>query len=283
MQANGNAASAVRTTAVRVGLVLAKVLCAFAVLILMATMVVAGTQSGSPTKVIIQVDGQTWEWITSQATVGGALREAGVVLNPKDRIQPGLNVKLGPGMHIGIQRIEDKVIYKKEAVPFKTVVRFNPSVTGQKVVQEGVAGEKEIQYLYRYRDGGKVAEKIIGSTITKKPITRIVNVSHPRMLASRDGSYLRHIRMSATAYAPFHCGGSASGNCALGFRAGKGVVAVDPRIIPLGTKLYVEGYGEAIAADTGGAIKGSRIDLCYDTYSEAIHFGRRTVTVWILE
>jgi len=283
MQAYGSAGNAGSTTAVRVALVLAKVLLAFAVLMLMATVVIAGTQSGTSHKVIIIVDGQTWEWVSSQPTVGGALKEAGVVLGAKDRVQPGLNVKLGPGMRIGVQRIEDKVIYKREAIPFKTVVRFNPSVTGQKVVQEGQAGEKEIQYLQRYRDGEKVAEKTIGATVIKKPVDRIVNVSHPRMLASRGGSYMRSIRMVATAYAPFHCGGSASGHCALGFRAGKGVVAVDPRIIPLGTKLYVEGYGEALAADTGGAIKGNRIDLCYDTYSQAIRFGRRTVTVWILE
>ena len=283
MKTDGTTRNACSATAVRVALVFAKVLCAFAVLMLMATVVVAGARNGSATKVVIRVDGQTWEWVSSQPTVGGALKEAGIVLNAKDRVQPGLNVKLGPGMHIGIQRIEEKVIYKKETVPFKTVAKFNPKIAGQVVVQQGQQGEKEIQYLYSYCDGVKVAEKVIGATVTKKPVTRIVSVSHPTMLASRGGQYIRHMRMHASAYTPFRCGGSANGHCAMGFLAGKGVVAVDPRIIPLGTKLYVEGYGEALAADTGGAIKGSRIDLCYDTYAEAIRFGRRTVTVWILE
>jgi 3D (Asp-Asp-Asp) domain-containing protein len=283
MQTDGTTRNAGTATAVRVALVFAKVLCAFAVLMLMATVVIAGTRNGSSAKIIVRVDGQTWEWVSSQPTVGGALKEAGIVLNAKDRVQPGLNVKLGPGMHVSVQRIEEKVIYKKETVPFKTVAKFNPKITNQVVVQQGQAGEKEIQYLYRYRDGVKAAEKIIGSSITKQPVTRIVAVPHPTMLASRGGQYLRHIQMVATAYAPFHCGGSSSGHCALGFQAGKGVAAVDPRLIPLGTKLYIEGYGEALAADTGGAIKGSRIDLCYDSYDEAMHFGRRTVTVWILE
>jgi 3D (Asp-Asp-Asp) domain-containing protein len=62
-----------------------------------------------------------------------------------------------------------------------------------------------------------------------------------------------------------------------------GVVAVDPRVIPLGTRLFVEGYGSAIAGDTGGAIKGNRIDLCFNSDDEAEKVGRRTVRVLILE
>lgn len=63
----------------------------------------------------------------------------------------------------------------------------------------------------------------------------------------------------------------------------KGLVAVDPNVIPLGTRLYVSGYGYAIADDIGGAIKGNKIDLAYDSHSEAIQFGRRNVTVYILD
>lgn len=66
--------------------------------------------------------------------------------------------------------------------------------------------------------------------------------------------------------------------------AGDGVAAVDTRVIPLGTKLYVEGYGYCIAADTGGAIKGNRIDLCYGTHSAALSsgFGHKNVKVYII-
>ena len=69
---------------------------------------------------------------------------------------------------------------------------------------------------------------------------------------------------------------------ATGSRLKKGIVSVDPRLIPLGTRLYVEGYGYAVADDVGGAIKGHRIDLAYDSRSEALQFGRQTVKVYVL-
>ena len=236
----------------------------------MATVVVAGTQSRSA-KITVIADGQTWEWVSSQPTVGATLKEAGVQIGLKDRVVPGLNVRIGPGMRVRIQRIEDKVTLQTEPVKFRTIVRFNPLVTGgRRIVQEGQPGEKEVKYAVRYRDGEKVARKLLGSRVTKPALDQVVVISSPTMLASRDGASIRSIRMVATAYTPFRCGGSASGHCAMGFLATKGVAAVDPRIIPLGTKLYVEGYGVALAADTGGAIKSNRIDLCFDSYGEAI-------------
>lgn len=63
----------------------------------------------------------------------------------------------------------------------------------------------------------------------------------------------------------------------------RGTIAVDPAVIPLGTQLWVEGYGIGIAADTGGAIRGNKIDLFMETRSECIEWGRRTVLVRILE
>ena len=88
--------------------------------------------------------------------------------------------------------------------------------------------------------------------------------------------------MTATAYSAFKKGGG-YGITASGRTAKYGVVAVDPKVIPLGTNLYVEGYGYAIAADTGGAIKGNKIDLCFEKpNSELMAFGRQTVTVYIL-
>ena len=92
--------------------------------------------------------------------------------------------------------------------------------------------------------------------------------------------YDKCITMEASAYLPSDGGGS--GITATGAVARHGIVAVDPRVIPLGTKVFIPGYGIAVAADTGGAIKGQRIDLCMESYHDAIQFGRRDISVYVL-
>ncbi|MGE5381224.1 MAG: 3D domain-containing protein [Methylocystaceae bacterium] len=99
---------------------------------------------------------------------------------------------------------------------------------------------------------------------------------------SRGGQ--RTLTMLATAYDPGPGSNDQwAGISYLGTPLHYGIVAVDPDVIPLGSHLYIEGYGEGYAADTGGAIKGNRIDLCYDTYDEAMNFGMKYVKVTILD
>ena len=98
--------------------------------------------------------------------------------------------------------------------------------------------------------------------------------------------FIAEFDMSASAYTAASSGKSASsksyGITATGMLAERGVVAVDPSFIPLGSKLYIVGYGFAVAADTGPSIKGNKIDLYYETLAEAIQFGRQTVRVYLL-
>ena len=108
--------------------------------------------------------------------------------------------------------------------------------------------------------------------------TKMSDLNPPAPTGHRTGRFLT---MVATGYSPQEPG--LNDHTATGMKAQHGVVAVDPSVIPLGTRLYVEGYGNAIAADTGSAIKGNRIDLCFDTLSECNKYGRRTVKVEILD
>ncbi len=96
-------------------------------------------------------------------------------------------------------------------------------------------------------------------------------------------NYSKVLTMDATSYTddPDENGGYSTTRMGTPLRYG--VVAVDPSVIPLGTKLYVEGYGYAVAEDTGGAIKGNRIDVCYTDKAKAHAFGRRNVKVYILK
>lgn len=90
----------------------------------------------------------------------------------------------------------------------------------------------------------------------------------------------RSLVMTATAYSAYDAG---NGSYTYGGNAVRhGIVAVDPSVIPLGTRLYIDGYGYAVADDIGSSIKGNRIDLAFNSHGEAVQFGRRPVTVYIV-
>ncbi len=156
-----------------------------------------------------------------------------------------------------------------------------------KVISAGRPGEVEEGVRYAQRDGGRVRRSVLWSTVIKP--------ARPRLVAEGiGGSALTNFEahgiaqmaymarsamlMLATAYTADSAGGS--GMTAIGRRAGFGIVAVDPRVIPLGTRLFIPGYGPAIAGDTGGDIVGHRIDLGFNTMRDAMLFGRRSVTVY---
>jgi 3D (Asp-Asp-Asp) domain-containing protein len=93
------------------------------------------------------------------------------------------------------------------------------------------------------------------------------------------------ITVKATAYTAFCAGCSGVTATGLNLRTNPNqkVIAVDPNVIPLGSRVHVEGYGEAIAGDTGGAIKGNRIDIFIPNYARAVDFGIKTLNVTILD
>ncbi|VBB06306.1 Hypothetical protein LUCI_1536 [Lucifera butyrica] len=96
-------------------------------------------------------------------------------------------------------------------------------------------------------------------------------------------NYKRVLNMQATAYGPGAPDNGKWGNQNyVGGTVHKGIAAVDPRIIPMGTRLWIEGYGEAVADDQGGAIKGNRIDLAFNSRQEANDYGIKNVKVYVL-
>jgi 3D (Asp-Asp-Asp) domain-containing protein len=154
-----------------------------------------------------------------------------------------------------------------------------------KPVHQGHPGVIRKFYEVTVKGGKPVSKKLVRQEIIPAEKT-VVLLSSTGFTASRH-SYGRGkvMTMTATAYdpSPATIGRWATGRTKTGRRATYGVVAVDPRIIPLNTMVYVEGYGLALACDTGSAIKGKRIDLCYDSKRVADAFGRRKVTVHILK
>lgn len=223
---------------------------------------------------------------TQAATVAELLREAEIRMEKLDRVQPPPATPLADGMEVVVTRVRQQVVTEEQRIP-APVKRFadpalRPGV--RRVVEEGQDGMKRIQWLITSVDGQEVSRKVLASKVISQPKPRIERYGAGGSLPARGFfSGRRVLTMIATGYAPYACGGSRTGRTATGIKAGYGTVAVDPRYIPLGTRLYIEGYGYAIAADTGGDIKGNRIDLGHDTYHQAKRVGMRKVKVYILD
>ena len=225
---------------------------------------------------------------TTAATVGDALAGAGIAVGPNDYVAPKLAAPVSSGLQIVIRRVRLETQNITQPIPFKTVFKMSRAVPPGHI-QTGAHGAPGVltkTYSARFVNDALKSRTLICSRVTTAPTNQEtlagIRVREARALPSRSGAYQRMqcFHMIATGYSPYE--GSSVGRCATGMRAGYGVVAVDPRLIPLGSKLYIQGYGYAVAGDTGGAIKGHRIDLGNTTYREASDVGRRPVTVWLL-
>lgn len=177
-----------------------------------------------------------------------------------------------------------------QKIPFPTVTKNDPHLPKgkTKTLVEGKEGSIQQDFAVVFSGNDFVCAKHL-STKYQKPVTKVVAVGTalPPGSISRGGVELRYSRaleVVATGYCPCAkcCGKWASGFTATGLPVKRGVAAVDPSVIPLGSRLWVEGYGMAIAGDKGSAIKGLRIDLAFDTHEEALAFGRRRTTVYVL-
>ena len=147
---------------------------------------------------------------------------------------------------------------------------------------DGIAGERTVSAIKRFQSSaGLKADGVCGLQTYAALEDADYNISDTSWADEVDElpTLGRSVYVEATAYSPFEGGNrTARGNIVR-----RGIIAVDPRFIPLGTRVYIPGYGEAVADDTGGAILGNRIDIAFDTYDEAMHFGRQHIEIYILD
>ena len=197
---------------------------------------------------------------------------------------PDAATRPAPNMEIRILTLSDKVMEKELPIPFPIIRQPDPMMEKgmEAVVEHGVPGKKLATVRQMFENGREAGFDILNEKIIAEPTPEVLRVGTREANDPSRGTirFKKMLVMEATAYTPFDDG--QSGLTASGIPARRGVVSVDPRVIPLGTRVYVMGYGPALAADTGGAIKGARIDLCIEDYNDAIRFGRRTVEVYIL-
>ncbi|MGC8815885.1 MAG: 3D domain-containing protein [bacterium] len=186
--------------------------------------------------------------------------------NNNEEYQLNINVEVSYKQKIGY-----KIIYKyTDKLPLGT----------QKILTNGAVGQTIIKEIRNYKSYNDYSVISLNKIILKKPIDEVILVGI-KELKLNENQILKVLEMEASAYT------SGIGNVgyytATGHRVRKGIVAVDPSVIPLGTKLYIQGYGYAVALDKGSAIKGNRIDLYFENYNDVINWGRRRVKVFILK
>jgi len=230
------------------------------------------------------------EVVTSAQTVGEALREQGITFKPQDVVVPSESTPLSDGMEIDLGIVERKVKEVKKVVPYDTHTDYTDTMNVGEIIDVdlGKDGLEDQRIESFFLNGQEAYEKVVKSTVlvpTKNAKVLEGTALRQKLYPLKKRAQVKKIiTLEATAYypGPEDTWPYASGTTASGLKAGYGVVAVDPRVIKLKTLLYVEGYGFAIAADKGGAIKGKKIDLCFDTYEQAVQFGRKKVQVYLL-
>lgn len=262
-------------------------------------------QNGATKTVKLHLDNETVSLKSTASTVGGFIAELSITMPPGANCEPPVDAALG---------INENVFLNGFTVTRGSVERLIPEdVTyleswryGEAALElenPGRPGLARIHYTLFYYDGQEVGRRERRETIRRMHPTELVRY---RTLSNElDGPSVQEILdtrakpgdhhqpperykekrvMQASAYepGPQSCGRFASGNTAGGYEAGYGVVAVDTNVIPMHTRLFIEGYGYAVAGDRGGAIKGNRIDLGFLTVDECYEFGRQDVVVYIL-
>lgn len=228
---------------------------------------------------VIHNENGTKEFVSTKQTIGEALKDIGI--SPKkNNIYPKIDSTLDNNTHIYLIKKDEKFIFAQIPVEAPVEYRedYNLAFGTEQIIYDGRPGSVTIVCKSCPTEDGSFNVIELFRKENIKPEVRIVSKGMGMSVHTPNGykRYTKKLRCEATAYI-------ATGNpTATGIMPYWGVIAVDPRVIPLGTKVYIPNYGVALAADTGGAVKGNIIDLFMHTYGQAINWGRRDVDVYIL-
>lgn len=251
--------------------------------------------------VYITADNKRTEVMTYRDTVEEMFEHSPVKPEDYDRVTgAGMKDRITSGMELRIVRAVEKHVSEMESIPFEIHKRANKRMDEgtERIYQHGREGVLYKLYRVAIEDGVEVAKQLVSETVLSNPVNMIIEYGTiPNFINSR-GEVVRYSKIldvKATAYtASLKDTGKAPGHplfgiTATGMKAKKGIIAVDPKVIPLHTKMYVEildkntpDYGFCMAGDVGGAIKGNKIDLYYDSQEYVDRFGVKKARVYIL-
>ncbi len=225
--------------------------------------------------IIIKADSRTFEVSSLGQTVGAILIHEGLPLMGQDFTRPPISTAVSDTTIIEVVRVQETLEIFQENIPFET--EWIPDDTmlldQQEIRQTGQPGVAKSRTRIRYENGQEISRAIEDEWLDTEPQNRIIAYGTNivvNTLQTENGplEYWRRINMRSTAYSATTSGKSPDhplyGVTRSGLPAGFGIVATDPRVIPLKTNLYIDGYGSAVAGDTGGRVLGKHIDLGYD-------------------
>ncbi|MCY0896330.1 MAG: 3D domain-containing protein [Alicyclobacillaceae bacterium] len=236
----------------------------------------------SPDWITLEVEGHMRQEWTFAHTVSEVLQLSGVRLNKEDHVSEPMNSPIVNDETIDIVESYRRVITKTQVIPFQTIQRLSQNLfSGQRqVLSYGVKGLLQEKTTSYFVNGSKVKQTIQRKLLRKVRNEIVLEGTAPRTfeVSSRSyspGLFAGQITVLATAYVE-------GGITSTGWVAKPGIIAVDPQVIPYGTKLFIPDVGVVRAEDSGADIIGYHIDICMSSYQLAEEWGARTITAYIL-
>ncbi|HRW12823.1 MAG TPA: 3D domain-containing protein [Syntrophomonas sp.] len=231
-------------------------------------------------KVRVLADGTIKTIETTPVTAEKAVSLAGFQLGENDIIKTKAGKLVSTNQEIEVIRVTEQIVNEDQTIPYSSEQIDDPTLERglTKTVKAGKEGIARNTIKIIFYNGQEEKREIISTETLQEPQNRVVAMgsitSVSRGSERLDFREAKYMQASAYTYTGFRT--------ATGLNPSVGMVAVDPNVIPMGSRLYIEGYGYARAADTGGAIKGNTVDLFMESYSQCINWGRRSVKVYVL-
>ena len=240
----------------------------------------------------LDVGGEKQQVWSTSTTVADFLKDQEITLAKLDRVEPAKDELIEEDSVVKVTRVEKVTDVVEEPISYAVVTKKDNSLEKgkEKIVSAGKEGTLAKHYEVVLENGKEVSRELIKSETLKKSTDRVVAVGTkviPKQV-SRSNTPTgggKELVVSSTAYTASCSGCSGITKTGINLKANPNlkVIAVDPSVIPLGKKVYVEGYGYAIAGDTGSAIKGNKIDVFFPDKSTAYRWGRKTVKIRVLD
>ena len=258
-------------------------------------------------RVTVRYRGKTIQVRAAGETAGELLQRLGLEVTGEDVVSQDMEEVVCPDRVLQVDRVVTAEETYTVTLPHEISCCNDPSVPEgmEEVLTEGEDGELLCRAKVTYVNGLETERQVLSQTVTKAPVTEVIGIGTGEppgeidpgaMPVISDGyitlptgevlTYTGSATVRATAYT--HTDEGCDGITSTGTQVHWGTVAVDPRYIPYGTRMFIVAsngsfvYGIAVAEDCGGDIKGDRMDLYMPTYEQCMEFGRRVCTLYYL-